>query len=171
MNRFVLACVFIVVLVADLYTKHLAQQMLVLGEPVEVIAGLFNFTLVYNPGAAFGLFGDLSPVVRRVTLATVSLIALCVIFRFLVHEAKDDAVSRVALVAVLGGALGNIVDRIRYDAVVDFLDFYWGSYHWPAFNIADSAICVGVAVLVVRIIFAPKPEVVEIDPETDVAGA
>src|SRR5690554_1170379 len=127
------AAAFLVVLVSDQITKTLAQSRLSLGETIEVIPGLFNFTLVYNPGAAFGLFGNLPDFWRRTVLFVVSILALLVVFRFMVKEAKDDRWAQFALSAILAGAIGNIIDRLRFDAVVDFLDFYWQNYHWPAF--------------------------------------
>ncbi len=148
---------FLAVLVSDQWTKHLAVSGLSLGEPVPIIDGLFNLTLVYNPGAAFGMFGDLSDTTRRILLSVVSCLALIVVVRFMFKEAKYDQVSQFALIGILGGALGNVIDRYRFDSVVDFLDFYWGRYHWPAFNIADSAISVGVVILMLRVLFAKHP--------------
>ena len=84
--------------------------------------------------------------------------ALYVVWHFLKNEAKDDPVAQVTLFAILGGAFGNIIDRFFYDAVIDFLDVYIGSYHWPAFNIADSAISVGVCFLLLRMLFFSKKE-------------
>jgi signal peptidase II len=155
-GRVLLAVLFLVLLGLDQATKYIAEQTLTKGVPVPVIPNLFNFTLVYNPGAAFGLFGGLPDTMRRVVLLGVSIAAFAVVL-FMYRDAKGDKVSVVALVAIVSGAVGNLIDRIRYDAVVDFLDFYWGSYHWPAFNIADSAICVGVAVLVLRMLFVGHP--------------
>lgn len=152
---------FLVILGVDQGTKYAASHMLLLGEPISVIPGLFNLTLVYNPGAAFGMFGNYPDEIRRLTLWGVSLIALIVVVRFMMKEAKDDLLAQYALVAILSGALGNIIDRLRFDAVVDFLDFYFRNYHWPAFNVADSAICVGVTLLIIRVTFAkhhPVPE-------------
>lgn len=148
--------VFLLVLILDQVTKYFASTGLMLGEPVSVLPGIFNLTLVYNPGAAFGMFGNYPDVFRRIALWGVSFIALLVVLRFMLNEAKDDKISQYALVGILAGALGNIIDRLRFDAVVDFLDFYWKTYHWPAFNVADSAICVGVFLLIVRVTFA-KP--------------
>lgn len=148
--------VCVVLIVVDQLTKVIADQYLIPGEPVPVIEGLFNLTLVYNPGAAFGMFGDLPDPWRRLTLAVVSLVALLVVVRFMIREARHDPVSQYALVAVLSGAVGNIIDRVRLDAVIDFLDFYWGQHHWPAFNVADSAISVGVAVLMLRVLFSRR---------------
>lgn len=148
---------FAVLVIFDQGTKYVAREMLVLGEPVSVLPGIFNLTLVYNPGAAFGMFGDYPDWLRRITLWGVSGVALLVVFRFMIKEAKDDRISQYALVGILSGALGNIIDRVRFDAVVDFLDFYWKTYHWPAFNIADSAISLGVAVLMFRVTFIKHP--------------
>lgn len=150
--------VCVLLLVLDQVTKYVAEQYLLLGEPRPVIDGFFNFTLVYNPGAAFGMFGDLPDPWRRITLGAVSLLALLVVIRFMYKEARDDVVSQYALVAILSGAIGNIIDRVRFDAVIDFLDFYIGEHHWPAFNVADSAISVGVCVLMFRVVFAKRTE-------------
>lgn len=145
-----LVLISVIILALDQWTKYLAITKLKYGETIAVIDGMFNFTLVYNPGAAFGMFGNLPETQRQIVLAVVSVLALCVVFWYLRGEAKGDPYSQVALMGILGGAIGNIIDRFRFDAVVDFLDFYYQSYHWPAFNIADSAISVGVAVLVLR---------------------
>jgi signal peptidase II len=149
--------IFSVVLALDLITKVLAQRHFVEGEILEVFPGFFNLTLVYNPGAAFGLFAGLPDFWRRIVLILVSILALAVVFRFMLKEAQGDPWAQTALSGILGGAIGNIIDRIRLDSVVDFLDFYWGAYHWPAFNVADSAITLGVFVLVSRILFAAEP--------------
>ena len=112
----------------------------------------FNLTLVFNPGAAFGMFADMADGVRQATLLGVTLLALFVVWH-IYKEVKGDSWSELALIAVLAGAIGNLIDRARFEAVVDFLDFYISSYHWPAFNIADSAICIGVGVLMLRMLF------------------
>ena len=155
-SPFALGLISLLVLVLDQWTKYLALSKLKYGETIAVIDGLFNFTLVYNPGAAFGMFGNLPETQRQIVLTVVSVLALCVVFWYLRGEAKGDPYSQVALMGILGGAIGNIIDRFRFDAVVDFLDFYYQSYHWPAFNIADSAISVGVAVLVLRMFITER---------------
>lgn len=149
---------FVVILVLDQITKYAAIAHLSSGS-VRVIPGLFDLTLVYNPGAAFGLFAGLPDVPRRIALATVSALALFVVVKLIFKDAKDDRYSQMALAGILAGAIGNIIDRLRYDAVVDFLDFYWGTYHWPAFNVADSAICVGVTLLAIRMLWFSAPSV------------
>lgn len=146
----------IVVFVLDILTKNIALQFLSYGEPVPVISGFFDLTLVYNKGAAFGMFSGLSDVVRRAVLGAVSVVAMAIVVRLMFWESRGDRYAQVALSAILGGAVGNMVDRVRYDYVIDFLDFYVASYHWPAFNIADSAISVGVCILLVRMVFAPE---------------
>ena len=156
MSKTFLSFVFLVVLVADQVTKYLAYTSLSLGEAREVIPNFFNLTLVYNPGAAFGLFSGLPDAYRWPALAAVSVVAVFIVLRFMLREANGDPWSQTALMSILGGALGNIIDRFRFDGVVDFLDFYYGSYHWPAFNIADSAICLSVTLLIVRMLFCKE---------------
>ena len=145
--------IFFLILFLDQLTKVFAREFLVVGQAIPVIPRLFNLTLVYNPGAAFGMFSQLPDFIRRLSLIAVSLIALAVVLWFMAKEAKGDQLAQLALSAILAGALGNIVDRFRFDAVVDFLDFYYSGYHWPAFNIADSAISVGVTLLILRFTF------------------
>jgi len=144
--------IFIVVLILDQFTKILALKSLNQESVLEVIPGLFNLTLVFNPGAAFGMFADLSDDTRRMTLLVVTALALGVVW-LIYKEIRGDRFSEFALAGILAGAIGNLIDRFRFDAVVDFLDFYISSYHWPAFNIADSAICIGVGVLMFRMLF------------------
>ncbi|MCB0344499.1 MAG: signal peptidase II [Bdellovibrionales bacterium] len=158
MYKIFCAIIFFYVLVMDQYTKVLAIQRLSIGRSETVVDGLFNLTLLYNPGAAFGLFSNLSENTRYIALTAVTIIAFVVIFRLAVKEMKGDAASLLALSAIFGGAVGNLVDRFRYGAVVDFLDFYVGTYHWPSFNIADSAISIGVTVVIIRMIFGVQPE-------------
>jgi len=150
-----------IVLILDQWTKWIAVSELKYGQTIEVIDGLFNFTLVYNPGAAFGMFAELPEPYRQIVLGVVSFLALCVVFWYLRGEARGDRFSQVALMGILGGAIGNIIDRFRFDAVVDFLDFYYQDYHWPAFNIADSAISVGVTVLVLRMLISGDKKAAE----------
>lgn len=150
------ALLVFVIFLLDQLSKDLVYGSFALGESIAVIPGFFNLTLVMNPGAAFGLFANLPAEIRRVVLGLVTLGAMTLVFVLLRNEAKEDRLSQLCLYLILGGAFGNVVDRFRYDAVVDFLDVYYGTYHWPAFNIADSAISVGVCMLLVRLGFFPK---------------
>ena len=149
----VITAIFALVVILDQLTKYMAEAYLKIGASISVIPGIFDFTLVYNRGAAFGMFAGLPDFYRKLVLWTVSSLGVVMVLWFLAREAKGDRWATAALAAVLGGAVGNMIDRIRYDAVVDFLDFYWNGSHWPAFNIADSAISIGVFVIIVRVLF------------------
>lgn len=152
----ILPGVALFVCLLDQVTKIYMAQNLEVGQNVEVIPDVFNLTLVMNPGAAFGLFANLPSTLRRVLLALVTVTAMSLVIVLLRKEARDDQLSSFALYMVIGGAIGNLIDRFRYDAVVDFLDFYWGDYHWPAFNVADSAISVAVFILILRSTIFPR---------------
>lgn len=133
------------VLVLDLYTKYLASSQLEYAIPVPVIPH-FNLTLLHNTGAAFSFLASESGWQRWFFILLASGVSMALV-RW-VYVLKNDRWLAVALCLVLGGALGNLYDRITLGYVVDFLHFYWEDYHFPAFNIADSAISVGAAMLV-----------------------
>jgi signal peptidase II len=134
-------------ILADQVTKGIVLSSFRPGEIRPVIEGLFNLTLTFNYGAAFGLWSWLTPGTREIVLGLTILGAMGLVGFFLTRPYYRTLSAQVALSAILGGAIGNVIDRIRLGAVVDFLDFYVGNNHWPAFNVADSAICIGVAVL------------------------
>ena len=114
-------------------------------QSIPVVDGLFSITYLRNRGAAFSFFSDASWRLPFFILATViAVIAIITAFFKLKDEQRFAALS---LSLILSGAIGNLIDRVRMGEVVDFLDVYWRSHHWPAFNVADSAICVGVALL------------------------
>jgi signal peptidase II len=139
-----------VVISLDQLSKRYILEHFQPGEIRPVVSDLFNLTLTYNPGAAFGLWGNLSDGWRQLILGSTTLLALGVVFYFLRQASYRAVKTQAALAAILGGAIGNVIDRFCYNGtVVDFLDVYWGSAHWPAFNIADSAICIGVFILIV----------------------
>ena len=151
------AAVTLLVLLLDQVTKFFALGRLFPGHPVSVIDGFFALTLVLNPGLAFGMLGAV-PAAWRWVVAVLSMGALTVLAvlgaRLLPAGGRA---TQLALGLVFGGAVGNLIDRGRFGAVVDFLDFYWRGYHWPAFNVADSAISVGVTLLALRMLLAPSP--------------
>lgn len=148
-NYLLVTLVCLLVIGADQISKHYILQTFSLGEILPVIPRLFNLTLTFNPGAAFGLWGGVAEGWRQIILGITTCAALGVVFYFLRQPSYRNKLTQTALASILGGALGNIIDRFRHDGtVVDFLDFYWGGTHWPAFNIADSAICIGVALLI-----------------------
>jgi signal peptidase II len=145
-----------VVLVLDQLTKLVALRRLELGIPQPVIDGFFSLTLVMNPGLAFGMLGR-TPPAWRWAIAALSVVALVALLSFARRMAPAGGVlSALALGLILGGAVGNLIDRARFGAVVDFLDFFWRDYHWPAFNVADSGITVGVTLLAVRMVFPTR---------------
>jgi signal peptidase II len=156
MKKKYLPIITILICLFDQISKMYMVSILEIGQSQEVIPDLFNLTLVMNPGAAFGMFANLPSNIRRLMLGLVTVLAMGLIILLLKREAKDDIISQIGLYMVMGGAFGNLIDRFKYDAVVDFLDFYFGKYHWPAFNVADSAICVAVFILVVRFFILPK---------------
>ena len=137
----------------DQLTKHVITQRFRLGESTPVIDGFFNLTYVRNTGAAFGLLARWDPSFRVPFFIIVPLLALGVIFYVFRKVEDGDLKLATTLSLVIGGAFGNLIDRAAYNFVIDFLDFHWRyQAHFPAFNVADTAICVGVGFLVLDII-------------------
>jgi signal peptidase II len=146
-----------IVLILDQAAKWLALQRLGPGAPLKLIDGFFSLTLVMNPGLAFGMLGTVPPGWRWM-IALLSIGALGVLAALATRLLPEGGlVAAVAIGMIFGGAAGNLIDRARFGAVVDFLDFYWRGWHWPAFNVADSAISVGVALLALRMLTAEHP--------------
>jgi len=146
------------VVVLDRLTKALVAQRISLHDSVDVIPGVFRLTHVQNPGAAFGLFSESSSEWKVAMLILFSVAALAVVSALLWKNGKAMNATAIALSLVFGGALGNLWDRVLSGRVIDFLDFYIGSHHWPAFNIADSAIVVGALLLLSEIFLSPHEE-------------
>jgi signal peptidase II len=144
------------VLVLDQVTKAVVSTTLKMGESHPVIPGFFNLTRVHNTGAAFGLLAGQASPLRTGFFLVVSLVAMGVVLWMLYRLPPGQEVELVALSLILGGALGNVFDRVRLGEVVDFIDVYYRSYHWPAFNVADSAISIGVILLLYRLVFAKE---------------
>lgn len=149
----------LVVVVLDQLTKAIVVARLGLHESMSVVDGLFALTYVRNTGAAFGILAGRMDSLRVPLLMTVSVVALAVLIWFLKSLPSDRRLVVAACGAVLGGALGNLIDRAAYGEVIDFLDVYVGAWHWPAFNVADAAITLGVIVLCIDSLrSAPAPE-------------
>lgn len=149
-----LAVIVLLVLVLDQWTKMLALQQLSPVYPKKIIDGLFSLTLVMNSGVAFGVFSGIESSMKACLLLAFSGITVGLVIFFYFHEENLQKLSRFGLALVVGGAFGNMIDRWHYEKVVDFLDFYWKNYHWPAFNIADCAISIGVTLLLVDVLFS-----------------
>ncbi len=143
-----------VVILADQFTKWLVAANISLHDTIPIIPGLFRITHVENQGAAFGLFADSPSEWRAAALIAFSALALVVVSILLWKNSHALNSTGIALSLILGGAVGNLWDRVVEGHVVDFLDFYLGSSHWPSFNIADSAIVIGALLLVGEIMFA-----------------
>ena len=152
-KQILLLLVTIVTVAADQFTKQLIIKHFAYGESVPVIADYFSLTYVRNPGAAFGLMAQLDASIRIPFFIAVPFLALIIIgFVFRKMTEKDFSMA-MALSLIVGGAFGNLIDRVAYGYVIDFLDFHWGLLgpHFPAFNVADMAICVGVFFLILDI--------------------
>jgi signal peptidase II len=152
------AGIALAVFVTDQLTKLWALGALSPMRPVPVVPGLIDFALVFNTGVAFGFFSRLPPEWRWLVtvFSLAALVLLCSVALKIVPEGSWTG--RVALGLVFGGAAGNLLDRWRVGAVVDFIDVHWREYHWPAFNVADSAITVGVVLLAAGLTFGGQPE-------------
>jgi signal peptidase II len=139
----------VIIIVADLASKFYASASLEYAVPVPVIDGFFNFTLLHNTGAAFSFLASESGWQRWffIVLATGVSAALVVWLRSL----RDEPWVACAVALILGGAIGNLYDRITLGYVVDFLHFYWNNYHFPAFNIADTAISIGAGMMIIDV--------------------
>jgi signal peptidase II len=137
------------VIVLDLGTKAMATAMLTYGNPVPVMP-VFNFTLLHNTGAAFSFLAGASGW-QRWFFVTLAVVVSVFLVRWLKQLKNDETWSAIAIVLILGGALGNVYDRVVHGYVVDFLHFYWNDYHFPAFNIADTAITIGAGMMILDI--------------------
>ena len=138
----------LIVFLLDFGTKYWAMKALVPHEALPIFPS-FNLYLTFNRGVSFSMFSAQSVAgVWGLIGLTGGISALIIYF----IQKEKEVLSRIGLAMVLGGAIGNLIDRIRFGSVVDFLDFYLGSYHWPAFNIADSAICIGAALILFQYI-------------------
>lgn len=160
---------FVVVIVADRVTKMIVPLFMELHQSIPVIPDLFNFTYVRNTGGAFGILASWDSPLRRGFFIVASIGAV-VLLGFLYRQAVagSSRLLRLSLVLIGGGAVGNLYDRAVSGEVVDFLDFYLGSYHWPAFNVADSAITCG-ALLLAYLFFTGEASVLEGRQDPDVS--
>jgi len=138
----------------DQLTKFVVTSRLQLGETIVVFYNFFNITQVRNSGAAFGLFSDLATGLREPLFLILPAVTVSIILLLFSRLKDNQQISIFAFSMIIGGALGNLMDRLRLGHVVDFLDFHWrNQIHFPAFNVADSAITIGVAMLFVSILF------------------
>lgn len=156
MRKFYFLIALFVVLL-DRMTKWAVAKDISLHDGIQVIPGFFRLTHIENRGAAFGLFAE-SPAEWKIALLVMfSIVALVVVSALLWRNSHTVTTTGIGLALILGGAVGNLWDRLLNGRVVDFLLFYVGRYQWPAFNVADSAIVCGAGLLVIEILFAKAP--------------
>ncbi len=155
-----------VVILLDRLSKSWIMANVRSGSAITIIPRVFRITHVLNTGAAFSLLENLPPDTVRLGLIAFSVLAVLIVFAMLWRTGRDLTLTSVALALILGGALGNLYDRIRFHHVVDFLEVHIVHYHWPDFNIADSAIVIGACLLFIEI-FRPQPAASTQAPQID----
>jgi signal peptidase II len=143
----------LLVVLLDRWTKRLAAAHIAMYTHIQIIPGFFRITHTENTGAAFSLFADSPSHWKTALLIGFSLIAMVIVSVLLWRQARALTLTGIALSLILGGAVGNLWDRVASGRVVDFLLFYVKQYQWPVFNLADSAIVVGASLLVIEILF------------------
>ncbi|MGB9599069.1 MAG: signal peptidase II, partial [Myxococcota bacterium] len=157
--KYIVAVIVIpIVFIIDQLTKRWAIDTLKGKAPIDVIKGYFDFRYVENPGAAWGIFGSMSDSVRKPFFIMVSLVAILFIIYFFIKVKKEQRTLSLAISLILGGAFGNFYDRVVNSYVVDFIHWFYKDYHWPTFNIADSAISCGVVLMIIHMLFLEKPK-------------
>ena len=147
MKRLYYLIITAVIIVLDLWTKWLVVQRIDLHEAITVIPNFFQLVHVRNTGAAFGIGANANSQIIPILLNAGAIVVFGVVVVYALRSAVTDRLLQTGLHLILGGAIGNLLDRFRFGYVVDFLDVYVGTHHWPAFNVADSAICIGIGLL------------------------
>ena len=147
MKRIPYLILSLVIIVADAWTKWLVSSSIDLHESIPVIPDFLQLVHVRNTGAAFGIGANADSAIVPLLLNLGAIGVFCVVVAYAFRAAVTDRVLQTGLHLILGGAIGNLIDRFRLHYVVDFVDVFVKSHHWPAFNVADSAICIGIALL------------------------
>ena len=147
----------LIVITIDQYTKHLIIQSFALHHSSTVIKNFFDIVHTRNRGIAFGLFAGQGSGTQTIVLIVTSCLAISFIFYLLSSIKGKQLYPTITLSLILGGAIGNLIDRIRWGEVVDFLDLHWYQYHWPAFNAADAAISTGLVLLIIGLLTKKFP--------------
>jgi signal peptidase II len=157
------------VVALDQVAKALVDGYMQLHESHTLVEGLARLTYVQNRGAAFGILSDADLPYQSVLFSVISVVALAAIAVFAWRLPVTSRLPQAALALIMGGAVGNLLDRARLGYVIDYVDVHWGRHHWPAFNVADAAITVGVALLVIDILRSPQEEAKPEIPATPAA--
>lgn len=153
-----LALIAGMVVVLDQISKYMIVATMPLYHSRQVIPGCFDITYILNPGGAFGFLAGQSSNLRLIVFIVISSLAAGLVFYFYVRTPRTHLALSVGFALIFGGAIGNMIDRIRIGQVVDFLDFHIGNLHWPAFNLADSAITVGMIIFAYHFLLKKMPE-------------
>lgn len=157
----------LLVVALDQWTKLWIERELAPYESVPVLSGFFHITHVTNTGIAFGLFPSRGDMFGTLMLVLLGLVALAVVAVYFARATAEQTLLLSALALIMGGAVGNLIDRILLQAVTDFFDVFVGSYHWPTFNVADSAITVGIGLLAIETLRSSPSERVESAEDDD----
>jgi signal peptidase II len=144
------------IIISDQVTKGLVQQKFFLGESIPVINGLFHLTYVRNPGAAFGMLAYAPDYIRTPLFFALPVVACFWLIYLIWTNRNTHFIHCLSYSLIFAGAVGNLIDRFTMNYVVDFFDFFWGTHHFAAFNIADSAISIAAALLIVDLLFLSK---------------
>ena len=150
-------------IVIDQYTKFIVTLHIPLHYSIKVVEGFFNLTHIRNSGVAFGIFSDQQSELKPYLLIFVSVIAIVAILAIFHQTGKEKRLARTGLILIFSGAIGNLIDRILHKEVIDFIDFFIENQHWPAFNVADSCITIGVIFMAVDMFVDVRPS----DPSGD----
>jgi len=162
MNRIWKMAILIVgIILTDQFSKGAIQQNFQVHETMEIISGFFNFTYVRNPGAAFGFLADAHENIRKPLFLFIPVAVCLFLVRLIWSERNKSLLLSITYSLILAGAIGNLIDRFALGYVVDFFDFYLGSSHFPAFNVADSAITIAAGLLIYDFIVSLKKESLE----------
>jgi signal peptidase II len=157
-NKYIkLAIIAGCIVILDQVTKAVILRTLPLNHSISIVPGFFNLIHIQNPGGAFGFMAKHSSAWLHSVFLFFTFLALGLIFYFYRNTPQTHSLLTLGFALIFGGAIGNLIDRIRFGKVVDFLDFYIGNMHWPAFNVADSAVSVGTIIFLYHILFRKLP--------------
>ncbi len=163
----ILAVVSLTIIALDQVTKSYVVSKMYLHQSIPIIPDYFSLTYIRNPGAAFGILASSSSGFRMVFFLMTSIFALGLLITIFVRLEPSDWWGQLTIASIFGGAIGNLIDRLQFGEVVDFLDFYISGYHWPAFNVADMAISIGVCSLF--LLFAFEKRKPALSPQEDLS--
>ncbi len=157
----------LLVVLLDQATKYWAYNNLRFKPDVHIVTSFFKLSYAENPGIAFGVLSDTGGNLKVWLLSGISFIAISLVTYFVFNASPTKKLLLVALALILGGIIGNLIDRLHLQVVIDFLELYVGNYHWPTFNVADMAICIGAGLLSIDILAEAKEVTAEIDSIKD----